>query len=93
MSADGEAIGPSGGTVAREHFKKLTKGTTSVYTRWDDKVLFFKGTHRVSSMHCCAHRYTHSNPPLDLDQLSGQVVKTSALESRSRGFKSRPSGL
>ena len=32
-------------------------------------------------------------PPLDLDQLSGQVVKTSALESRSRGFESRPSGL
>ena len=39
------------------------------------------------------HRYTNSNPPLDLDQLDSQVVKTSALESRSRGFESRPSGL
>ena len=31
--------------------------------------------------------------PLDLDQLGGQVVKSSTLESRSRRFESRPSGL
>ena len=34
-----------------------------------------------------------SNPPLDINLLGDQVVKTSALESRSRGFESRPSGL
>ena len=26
-------------------------------------------------MHCNTHRYTHSNPPFDLDQLGGQVVR------------------
>ena len=34
-------------------------------------------------MHRSTHRYTHLNPPLDLDQLGGEVVKMSALESRS----------
>jgi len=44
----------------------------------------------TSLMHRGTHRSTHSNPPLDLDLLVGQVVKTSALESRSQGFESRP---
>ena len=39
------------------------------------------------------HRYTHSNSPLDIDQLEGQVIKTPALESMSRVFESRQSGL
>jgi hypothetical protein len=42
-------------------------------------------------MHRGTNRYTHSNPPLDMDQLGGQVVKTSAQESRNRGFESPPS--
>ena len=55
-----------------------------------------RNKHRVLSDTAMYQReyphYTHSNPPLDLDQLGGQVVKRSALESRSRGIESRPSG-
>jgi hypothetical protein len=35
----------------------------------------------ISLMHRGTHRYTHSNPPHDLDLLSGQVFKTSALKA------------
>ena len=51
------------------------------------------GTLIRTLMHRGTLRYTHSNLPLDLDQLGGQVVKTSAQESMSRGFESRPTGL
>ena len=68
--------------------EKQNKNTISPFN------ILLDAKYRITSlMHRGTHCYTHLNLPPDLDQLSGQVVKTSALESSSRGFESRPSSL
>ncbi|XP_022095540.1 collagenase 3-like [Acanthaster planci] len=43
MSTNKEFVGSSEGTVCRDYFERLKVGATAVYTRWDGKVVFFKG--------------------------------------------------